>query len=95
MILDAHPGEGQPVQRRVSYRRLREEENAKAMSSGGDSAPLLPAKGVLDGDNRGNEENLGADIATSNPSSIGQEVWLAVRCGICFGRSPKRHPVHT
>jgi len=93
MVLDAHPGEGQPVQRRVSYRRLREEENAKATSNGGDSAPLLPTKGVFDGDNLGDESNLGADTITTSPSSIWQEAWLAVRCGTCGGRPTNRHPV--
>jgi len=94
MVLDAHPGEGQPVQRRVSYRRLREEENAKATSIGGDPASLLPIKGVFDGDSRGTEDIYDDSIAAS-PSSIWQEAWLALRCGTYRGRRPICIPFRT
>lgn len=42
MVLDVHPRVGQPVQRRVSYRRLREEENNSegSSSNGGENFSL-------------------------------------------------------
>ena len=86
MALDAHSGEGQPVQRRVSYRRLREEEKAKATKSDGDYPHAIT--GVFDSDSRGSEDNMDADTITANPSSIWQEAWLAVRCGTRDGTPP-------
>lgn len=95
MFVDTHPGEGQPVQRRVSYRRLNEEENTQR--TGGDdnlsvhqthggilSSKAVSIGGVNSSDSRGRGDDEGADTAVMNhPASIWHETWLAVRCVSC------------
>lgn len=100
MFVDTHPGEGHPVQRRVSYRRLNEEENTEG-GGGGDnlsvhqthggtlSSKAGSMRGVNGSDSRSRGDDIDGDIswANNNPSSMWHEIWLAVRCVACSLRS--------
>lgn len=95
MVVDTtHPGEGHPVQRRVSYRRLNEEEHTEGGGVGDNLSVHQTRGGILSksglvlgmnaGDSRGGGDDMDAYIAgADNPASIWHEIWLAVRCVVC------------
>eukprot|EP00903_Cladosiphon_okamuranus_P014096 g13102.t1 len=95
MVVDTHPGEGNPVQRRVSYRRLKEEDGREGKGDGdnlsghhahdGISSKAGSMRGVNGADNRARGDDTDADFAwTNNPASLWHEIWLAFRDGMWY-----------
>lgn len=91
MFVDTHLGEGHPVQRRVSYRRLTEEDSTEG-NVGGDNLSANQAhggtlskagsmRGPTGADSPGRGDDTGADIAwENNPISLWHDILPAVRC---------------
>ena len=91
IMLADHPGEGHPVQRRVSYRRLTEEDSTEGdaggdnlsvhQNHGGTLSKAGSMRGVAGTDSRDRRADTDPDFAlVNNPTSLWHEIWLAVRC---------------
>lgn len=94
MFVDTHPGEGHPVQRRVSYRRLDEEDKPEVkgdgdnlsvhQAHGGISSKVGSMRGVSGDDSRARGDETNADTAwANNATSLWHDIWLAVRYVAC------------